>query len=149
MIHARQNPVTGRLYEMTYRPAIYSDDVPLDTMPIGNGPWTYDAVNRLAIQVSQATIDSENNLANRNIAISSISDGKSDYKLLRALMLTILDEMNLHANKINAILTAIDNGTTLAQVKANIAAIVDYPQRTSIQIRSVIQNNINSGIADD
>jgi len=62
----------------------------------------------------------------------------------RAFMLQVLDEFNLHAEKINAILTAIDNGATLAQVKSGIAAIVDYPARTEAQLRTAIRNKLGT-----
>lgn len=54
MIHARLDPASGYLYEITHREPTYLDDVPLDAMPPGFGPWTYDAVNRLAIELTPA-----------------------------------------------------------------------------------------------
>jgi hypothetical protein len=64
--------------------------------------------------------------------------------VLRAFMLTVLDELNLHASKHNEILTAIDDGTTLAGVKANIAAIADYPQRTEGQLRTSVRDKLGA-----
>lgn len=50
MIHGRLDGVTGQLTDMSYRELTYQDDVPLDAMPSDVfGPWTYDAVNRLAV----------------------------------------------------------------------------------------------------
>jgi hypothetical protein len=62
--------------------------------------------------------------------------------LQRAFMLVVLDELNLHADKINAILTAIDNGANIGAVKTNILAITDYPQRTAAQLRTSIRNKL-------
>ncbi len=65
-------------------------------------------------------------------------------EVLRAFMLTVLDEFNAHADKHNAILDAIDSGNNLSQVKANIAAVTDYPQRTSAQLRTTVRNKLGS-----
>ncbi len=69
-------------------------------------------------------------------------------KACRAFSLIVLDEFNAHAVKINAILTAIDDATTLAQVKSNIAAIADYPARTAEQLKQSIRDRIDAGDAD-
>ena len=65
-------------------------------------------------------------------------------KALKAVALVTQDELNLHALKINAILDAIDVGTTLAQVKANVAAIADYPQRTPAQLKTAVDNKVDT-----
>lgn len=69
-------------------------------------------------------------------------------RVFRAFVLVLLDELNAHAVKINAILTAIDNGVNLAAVKANVAAIADYPTRTATQVRNAITGKIDDGSAD-
>ena len=66
----------------------------------------------------------------------------------KALILMILDEFNLHAAKINAILDAMDAATTLADLKSRIALIPDYPTRTSQQLINALKNKIDSGAAD-
>lgn len=89
------------------------------------------------------------NLQARTGAITAINVDKGvSFKLFRAVIGIVLDEFNLHAAKINAILTAIDNGTTLAQVKTNIAAIADHPTRTQQQLITAIENKLNSGTVD-
>ena len=69
-------------------------------------------------------------------------------RVLRAIVLLVLDEFNAHANKINAILDAVDQSVTLADLKLRIAAIPDYPQRTGAQLLNAIKNKIDSGDAD-
>ena len=64
--------------------------------------------------------------------------------LERAFALVLLDELNAHADKMNAILTAIDNGANLAGVKSNIAAIADYPQRTITNIKTAVRNKLGT-----
>lgn len=69
-------------------------------------------------------------------------------KVLRAILLIVLDEFNAHANKLNAILTAVDDATSLADLKTRVAAIPDYPQRTQAQLINAIKAQIDSGAAD-
>lgn len=64
--------------------------------------------------------------------------------VLRAFMLTTLDELNAHAVKINAILTAIDNGANIGAVKTNILAIADYPTRTAAQLKAAVRSKLGS-----
>lgn len=89
------------------------------------------------------------NLRSRANAIVGINSDKNvSFKLFRAIIGIVLDELNLHAGKHNAILDAIDNGTTLAQVKNNIAAIPNYPTRTKQELITAMENKLNSGVVD-
>jgi len=63
---------------------------------------------------------------------------------MRAFMLTVLDELNLHAAKHNAILDAVDAATNLADLKTRVGAIADYPQRTANQLRTTIRNKLGN-----
>lgn len=71
--------------------------------------------------------------------------GDAWMKLQRAAAAALLDELNLHAQKVNAILNAIDGAATFAAMKTAIAAIPDYPQRTMAQVAASIKNKINGG----
>jgi hypothetical protein len=66
----------------------------------------------------------------------------------RAVAAVLLDELNAHADKINAILSAVDAATSLADLKTRIGLIADYPQRTLAQAKTSINNKIDSGEAD-
>jgi hypothetical protein len=68
--------------------------------------------------------------------------------VLRATAAVLLDELNSHADKINAILSAVDAATSLADLKTKMAAIQDYPQRTLAQAKTSITNKIDTGDAD-
>lgn len=68
--------------------------------------------------------------------------------ILRAIVAVTLDELNLHALKINAILDAVDGAATLAALKTAVAAIPDYPQRTPAQLVNAIKNKIDGGTVD-
>lgn len=59
--------------------------------------------------------------------------------ILRGLSLAILDEFNQRNDKIVEILDAIDAASNFSQVKANIAAITDPPQRTIAQLKTAVR----------
>lgn len=117
----------------------------------GDGSYRLDFVGSSRLATAQEISDAQAGILTLTHAdLVDLLDGEApDHaKLLRALVLIMLDEFNLHAAKINAILTAIDNGGTLAQVKTNIAAIADYPTRTKANLITAMTNKINAGDAD-
>jgi hypothetical protein len=67
---------------------------------------------------------------------------------VRSVLFVAIDELNLHALKINSILDAMDAATSLADLKTRIAAIADYPPRTPAQARAAIKTKIDNGGAD-
>lgn len=110
----------------------------------------------LGAEPSQATLDA---VTQGQIDSSTLTKAYTRAKALltsdddisrkdKAVLLTILDELNLHATKINDILTAIDGAATLAAMKTAIAAINDYPQRTAAQLRTAANNKIDAGEAN-
>jgi hypothetical protein len=68
--------------------------------------------------------------------------------LIRSVLFVAIDELNLHALKINSILDAVDASTSLADLKTRIALIADYPARTPTQARNAIKFKISTGGAD-
>jgi len=95
-------------------------------------------VNAMALRFAQAAKAA----ATSSIDIGSAITGDKMERIVRALVLMILDEFNAHAIKTNAILTAIDNASTLAQLKTAVLAIPDYPQRTAAQLVTAIKTQI-------
>lgn len=89
----------------------------------------------------RAAVDAANLVITRDTSVSDLDQVEG---VLRAFMLVVRDELNLHADKMNAIMTAIDNSTNYATLKSNIGAIVDYPQRTIAQLRTSIRNKLGS-----
>ena len=123
--------------------------ITISFQPSATAPQQAAANSALAaFDWSQAAHDAWLLVQDRSALVASLTNGPQHAKLMRALMLVLLDELNLHALKINAILTAINNGTTLAQVKTNIAAITDYPTRTKANLVTALTNTINAGEAD-
>lgn len=62
--------------------------------------------------------------------------------ILRAVVLLVLDELNAHTTKTNALLTAIDNSSSLANLKTAVAAIADLPIRTAAQLKAAIRSKL-------
>ena len=62
---------------------------------------------------------------------------------LRGILALLLQDRNLLAGRLNAILDAIDNGANLAGVKTLAAAITDAPIYTSAQVKQAVRNEID------
>lgn len=88
-----------------------------------------DAVDAAALEVS------------RDFSADSLDDLED---LLRAYAQVANDESNLHAQRITAILDAIDGAANLAQVKTAIAAIPDVPDRTLAQTKTAVRAKLGS-----
>lgn len=104
--------------------------------------WTItgDAVTLMSVG-ERTTVDAAALVVARD-SVTAQLDNFED--VLRAFMLTVLDELNLHALKHNAILTAIDSATTLLDIKAQIALVADYPARTSTQLRTTVRGKLGT-----
>lgn len=104
--------------------------------------WTItgDAVTLMS-QAERDAVDAAYLTAARDAAAAQLQQTED---VLRAFMLAVLDELNLHAAKHNAILDAIDASGSLAEVKTNIAAIADYPSRTELQLRTSVRNKLGT-----
>jgi len=85
----------------------------------------------------------------RRIASEAVDTSDPAYVFTRALALVVLDELNVHAARITAILDAIDGASSLADVKTAIAAINDIPQRTIAQLKTAMKAQIAAGSADN
>jgi hypothetical protein len=65
-------------------------------------------------------------------------------RIERAFALMLLDELNAHSLKINAILDAIDAAGSLAALKTSVAAIADQPTRTAAQLKTALRGKLGS-----
>jgi hypothetical protein len=111
-----------------------------DIIPQRYRKWVTDHVEEMT-QPEKDALDESILQAQRDAVVQQL-DKIED--VLRAFMLAVLDEMNGHAAKINAILTAIDNGANVGAIKTNILAIADYPTRTVAQMRAAIRTKLGS-----
>ena len=68
--------------------------------------------------------------------------------LIRSIVKLVADRDNQIANRFNALLTAIDNGSNLAAVKTAVATINDLPTFTLVQVRQAIKDQVTAGDAD-
>lgn len=101
---------------------------------------TGDAVS-LMDQAQRDAVDAAELTAARDLAANQIDGPES---IVRALALVIQDEINLHANRVTAILDAVDNAGTFAALKTAIAAIPDVPTRTPAQLKTALRNRLGT-----
>lgn len=101
---------------------------------------TGDSVSLMS-PAQRAARDAELLSAARDAAASQFQQQED---VLRAFMLLVMDEFNAHGAKVNAILTAIDNASTLANLKTAVAAITDLPTRTEQQLRTAIRSKLGT-----
>lgn len=101
---------------------------------------TGDVVSAMT-QPERDAVDAALLVASRNEAVAQLQKQED---ILRAFMLIVLDEFTLVANRMNALLTAIDNAGSLAALKTAAASIADIPVRTEKQLRTAIRNRLGS-----
>lgn len=102
--------------------------------------WVVDHIEEMS-QPEKDAVDAARLEAVRDEIVQQL-DRVED--ILRAFMLTVLDEFNAHTGKINGILDAIDNGANLSAIKTAIGAIADQPIRTTAQLRAAIRSKLGS-----
>lgn len=101
---------------------------------------TGDTVS-LMTEAQRNAVDAAELEAMRDSVVTQL-DAQED--ILRGFMLAVLDELNGHALKINAILDAIDQATNLASLQTAVGQIADYPQRTPINLRTAVRNKLGT-----
>jgi hypothetical protein len=108
----------------------------------GSKYWviTGDAVTLMS-QAQRDAVDAADLAAARDAVVSALDAAEV---IDRAVLLVILDELNAHALKINALLDAIDAAASLAALKTAVGAISDYPQRTVQQLRTAVRNKLGA-----
>jgi hypothetical protein len=113
-------------------------------------PWVYDGANLRDATAGEISASPANRLLDQRDAdirrLNAAIDNQADYygRLVRSLAVMVLNEMNLHADKFNEILNAVDSAANFSQVKSNFAAITDYPQRTKTQMVNSIKANVSA-----
>lgn len=95
----------------------------------------------LADAAARAAIDAADLQTMRDAVVAQLDQTED---VLRAFMLAVLDELNAHAAKINAALSAIDSSTNYSSLKTNIGAVADYPARTVANLRAAVRAKLGS-----
>lgn len=101
--------------------------------------WKWDAVGERPVPMTapeQAAVVAAELEAQRENQAANLDQPEA---LLRAVVLILLDELNLHAARTNALLSAIDAATSLGTLKTAVALIADVPTRTVQQLRTAIR----------
>jgi hypothetical protein len=81
-------------------------------------------------------------------ATADLNDLAAPNKLLRALLLVLLDELNNIREWLVSFQNQVALATTLADLKTRVATLPAMPDRTAAQARTAIGNKISSGAAD-
>ena len=106
--------------------------------------WKWDAANERPIPMTapeQAAATATALASSRDSAVARLTQTED---VQRAFMLMVLSEFNAHTAKTNAILSAIDAASSLANLKTAIAALPDLPVRTEQQLRTAIRTNLGT-----
>lgn len=102
-------------------------------------------------EIDAAIVDCPNqtNLSNRNAAVNELLSGTNDRdKLIRAILMSLLDELNNRREWDAGMKAAVAASTSLADLKTRIATLPDAPDITVQQAKTAVQNKISSGSAD-
>lgn len=75
-------------------------------------------------------------------------DPDADYRLLRALMLLMMDELNILRTRVRAMDAAVAGAATLAALKTAWAALNPMPDRTASQIKPALLARVDTPEAD-
>lgn len=76
------------------------------------------------------------------------SDVSAASKLARAVVLTVIDEINALRQRLRAQDAAVAAAASLADLKARWSALPALPDRTGAQARSAVQAHLDAGDAD-
>ena len=89
----------------------------------------------------KATVDAAMLAGSRDDVAARLDDVED---VVRAFAQTVLDETNLHATRITAILDAIDAAASLADVKTAVGSIPNVPTRTVQQMKTAIRGYLGT-----
>lgn len=106
--------------------------------------WRWDAGTERPVPMTageQSAVDAALATARRDQTVAQFDSVEN---ILRAFAGLLVDELNAHSAKVNAILTAIDNGASLGAIKTAVAAIADLPTRQLSDLRTAIRNKLGN-----
>ena len=92
-------------------------------------------------QAARDAVDAANLSDQRDNTSNDMSDIEG---IVRSFALVVLDELNLHAARVTAILDAVDAANNLAGLKTDVAGIADVPQRTIAQLKTSVRNKLGT-----
>ena len=124
----------------------YADWIPDPDLTAVNGyPSKYWIITgdivTLMDQTQRDAVDASILSTNRDTT-SARFDAVED--IFRGYGLVAIDEFNLHASTVTAILNAVDAATSLADLKNRVATINDLPQRTIQQVKNAVRNKLGT-----
>ncbi len=109
-------------------------------IPLRYRKWVADHVEEMT-QPEMDAVDFALMEAARDGIIQQL-DNMED--ILRAFAGLLVDELNAHASRTNALLNAIDAAASLGALKTAASAIQDLPTRNLAQLRQAIRNKFGA-----
>lgn len=110
-----------------------------------------DVVDMSAAEINQVNTDMATALLNRQRLEAKEAIDSSDHnaKLLRAIIIVLLDENNSLRSWIRAFKTETAAATNLANFQARVAGLPNVPDRTLTQARNAVKSKIAAGDVDN
>lgn len=109
-------------------------------IPLRYRTWALDHIEEMT-QPEKDAVDLALMEATRDGIVQQLDSVEN---ILRAFAGLLVDELNAHGTRINGILNAIDDGASLASIKAAVAVIQDVPTRNLALLRQSIRNKIGT-----
>lgn len=117
--------------------------------PEATGPQQAAAQNALdTFDWSDAATAAWANLQSRTDASALMNTVKAEGKVLRALVLVLIDEINALRQWVAAFKAATAAATNLANLQTRVAGLPNMPDRTLAQAKTAIANTLDAGTVD-
>lgn len=141
--HLDEAPVLAGKPYRRFLPVVVTDPAYDPVEQTRSGPVVTieaDRVTRLWTVASKSAPEKAAELEQLRDAVIAPIDTADD--VLRAVVLMLLDELNLHSTRFKAVLDAAAGASTLAGFKTAMAAIQSIPQRTPAEVRAAIRAKV-------
>lgn len=97
---------------------------------------------------TDSSLSSSELLTQRVSAVNKLSSREPDSKLIRAVILLMIDEINNLRGWITSFKAETAAATNLANLQTRVASLGNLPDRTGEQAKEEIISKLNAGIAD-
>lgn len=110
-----------------------------------------DVVDMTAQEIIQVDADEATVilLAQRTDAVAFINSPDGLGKILRAVVILTVDELNILRQWVMSFKAAVAAATSLADLKTRVAALPNLNDRTNAQARNAIEDHVDNGNADE
>lgn len=122
----------------------------IDFKPEATTQQRSDAVTIIAgLDLSEAGLAARENVRERERAADVIQNSiDKEEKLLKAVLLVALDEVNTIREWLASFKTEVAAATSLSDLKTRVGNLPAMPDRTAAQVKSAVLSKLSSGAAD-